>query len=78
MYVLGPGSLILIGQQGLGDFFRYWPLLTIVRRTVQIVNAGGKWQTVRQPLLVQYKQQANPLLSLKNNTPLVISGNAAR
>ncbi len=27
----------------------------------------------RQPLLVQYKQQANPLLSMNNYTPLVIS-----
>jgi hypothetical protein len=29
----------------------------------------------RQPLLVQYKQQANPLLSVNNYTPLVISRN---
>jgi hypothetical protein len=29
----------------------------------------------RQPLLVQYKQQANPILSMHNYTPLVISGN---
>ncbi len=32
-------------------------------------NVGGK----RQPLLVQYKQQANPPLSMNNYTPLVIS-----
>ncbi len=30
--------------------------------------------TQRQPLLVQYKQQANPLLSMNNHTPLLISG----
>jgi hypothetical protein len=35
-------------------------------------NAGGKSQKQRQPLLVQYKQQANPLLSMHNYTPLVI------
>jgi len=38
-------------------------------------NARGKWQIQRQPHLVQYKQQANPLLSMHNYTPLVISGN---
>ncbi len=38
-------------------------------------KAGGKWQIQRQPLLVQYKQQANPPLSMHNYTPLVISGN---
>jgi hypothetical protein len=37
-------------------------------------NAGGKRPMQRQPLLVQYKQ-ANPLLSMNNFTPLVISGN---
>jgi hypothetical protein len=36
-------------------------------------NAGGKRPMQRQPLLVQYKQQANPLLSMNNYTPLVIS-----
>jgi hypothetical protein len=29
----------------------------------------------RQPLLVRYKQQANPLLSMNNYTPLLISMN---
>jgi hypothetical protein len=28
----------------------------------------------RQPLLVQYKQKAKPILSMHNYTPLVISG----
>jgi hypothetical protein len=37
-------------------------------------NAGGKRPIQRQPLLVQYKQQANPLLSMHKNNPLVISG----
>jgi hypothetical protein len=41
-------------------------------------NAGGKSPKQRQPLLVQYKQQANPLLSMHNYTPLLIffSGNS--
>jgi hypothetical protein len=39
------------------------------------VNAGGKRPIQRQPLLVQYKQQANPLLSMNNYNPLMISGN---
>jgi hypothetical protein len=38
-------------------------------------NAGGKRLIERQPLLVQYKQQANPLLSMHNYAPLVISRN---
>jgi hypothetical protein len=36
---------------------------------------GEKLQIQHQPLLMQYKQQANPLLSMHNYTPLVISGN---
>jgi hypothetical protein len=38
-------------------------------------NAGGKRPIQRQPVLVQYKQQANPHLSMNNYIPLVISGN---
>ncbi len=38
-------------------------------------NAWGKWQIQRQPLLVQQKQQANPLWSTHKYTRLVISGN---
>jgi hypothetical protein len=38
-------------------------------------NAGGKQPIQRQPLLEQYKQQANPLLSMNNYSPLVISWN---
>jgi hypothetical protein len=36
-------------------------------------NAGGKLPVQRQLLLEQYKQQANPLLSIHSYTPLVIS-----
>jgi hypothetical protein len=38
-------------------------------------SAGGKRPIQRQLLLVQYKQQANPLLSMNNYTPLAISSN---
>jgi hypothetical protein len=38
-------------------------------------NVGGKRPIQRQPLLMQYKQQANPLLSTHNYTPLAISRN---
>jgi hypothetical protein len=34
-------------------------------------NAGGKQPTQRQLPLVQYKQQAHPLLSIHNYTPLI-------
>ncbi len=36
-------------------------------------KARGKRSIQRQTLLVQFKQQANPLLSMNNYTPLVIS-----
>jgi hypothetical protein len=35
----------------------------------------GKRPIQRQPLLVQYKQQANPILLMHNYTPLLNSGN---
>jgi hypothetical protein len=42
-------------------------------------NAGGKQQPMQRQLLLllllQYKQQANTLLSIHNYTPLVISRN---
>jgi hypothetical protein len=38
-------------------------------------NARGKRPTQRKPFLVQYKQQANPLLSMNNYTQVVISVN---
>jgi hypothetical protein len=38
-------------------------------------NAEGKQPIQRQLLLVQYKQQASPLLLTHNYTPLVISRN---
>ena len=38
-------------------------------------DAGGKWPMLRQPHLVQHKQQANLLLSMHSYTPLLISRN---
>jgi hypothetical protein len=63
-------------QQGLGHFFWYRPLLHIGWRVVQVyANAGGTQLIKGQLLLVQYKQQANALLSIHNYTPHVISKN---
>jgi hypothetical protein len=71
-------SLLLIGQQGFGKFLQvsglasHWldncanfpPTLEEMNQYLQ-----------RQLLLVQYTQQANPLLFTHNCTPLVISRN---
>jgi hypothetical protein len=58
------------------DFFSYRPLLLIGWRIVQILRQRrGKQQIQRPLLLVQYKQQANPLISMDKYTPLVISRN---
>jgi hypothetical protein len=57
-------------SSGIGSYF---PLTGDLR--IFYANAGGKRPIQRQPLLVQYKQQANPLLSMNNYTPLMISGN---
>ncbi len=69
-------SLFLNGQQDLVDFFRYQPLLPIGWRIVQILRQRrGKQQIQRQLLLVQYRQKANPYISLNKYAPLVISRN---
>jgi hypothetical protein len=49
--------------------------LTLAEGLCKLYNNAGKLQIQRQPFLVQYKQQANLLLSMHNYTPLVISGN---
>ncbi len=67
-----------MGPQGLGDFFGYRPLSTIGWRIVQILRQRQRKTTnivQCQPLLMQYKHQANPLLSVNSFTPLVISRN---
>ncbi len=67
--VLVQVSLLLIVQQilascWLDDCANCMPTPRKMTNTVQ-----------HQPLLVQYKPQANPILSMHNYTPLVISGN---
>jgi hypothetical protein len=64
----------------LQDFFTYRPLLpigcTIHGELCKFyANTGGKQSIQRQLLLVQYKHQANPLLSMANYSPLGISKN---
>jgi hypothetical protein len=70
-------SLLLIGQQGYADFFRYRPLLRIGWRILQFyAKARGKRLIQRhQPLLLQYKNQANSLLSMNIYIPLMIIRN---
>jgi hypothetical protein len=69
-------SLVLFGLQGLGHFFRHRPCSPLAGGLCKFYdNAGGKQPIQRQLLLVQNKQQANPLLSMHNYTPLVISRN---
>jgi hypothetical protein len=52
------------------------PLLPIGLLTGKIVRQRRRKMAIqRQPLLLQYKQQANPLLSVHNYTPLVIRRN---
>jgi hypothetical protein len=68
-------SLLLFSKQGLGHFFRYrpfFPLAGLEDCANFTLYAGGKQPMQRQILLMQYKQQANPLLSIDNYTPLVI------
>jgi hypothetical protein len=50
-----------------------WGIVAILRQTPE-ENDEYK----HQPLLVQYKQQANQLLSMHNYTPFVISGNVKK
>jgi hypothetical protein len=57
-------SLLLIGQQGLVDFFSsgVGPCLPLTGGLCKFyANAGGKRRIQHQPLLVQYKHQANLL-----------------
>ncbi len=61
---------------GLGNFFRYWNLLPIGWRIMQNLHQRRRKTTNTAPTdLVQHKQQANPLISMHNYTPLVIRGN---
>jgi hypothetical protein len=66
---------LLIGQQGLGAFFGYRPLLPIGLRIAPTLEENIQRSAKCQLLLVQCKQHANPVLSRNNYTPLVISRN---
>ena len=50
-------SLPLIGQQGLGDFFRYRPLLPIGWRIVQILRLRQRKTTNTAPITLSAKQE---------------------
>jgi hypothetical protein len=63
--------LLLIGQQGLVDFFRNRPLRPIGWRIVQILRKGKTTNTA-PTILMKYKHQANSLLSMNNYTPLLL------
>jgi hypothetical protein len=56
--VLNQVSLLLIGQQELGHFFRYRPLLPIGWRTVQIVPQRRRKMTSTAPTTLSAKQAA--------------------
>ncbi len=69
-------SLLLIGQQGWDISSGIDPCFPFPGGLCKFyANAGGKRPVQRQPLLVECKQQSNPLLSMNNYTPLVIGGN---
>jgi hypothetical protein len=71
-------SLLIIGQQGLVDFFDIGiePCFLLTGGLCKFyANAGGKEPIHRQPLLVQYKHQTTRLLSMKSFTSFVISIN---
>jgi hypothetical protein len=70
-------SLLFIGHQGYVNFLSgISPGFLLAGGFCKFyANAGEKRPIQRQPLLVQYKHQANPRLSMDNYTPLVISRN---
>ncbi len=70
-------SLLLIGLRGLGTFLQASALASFGLEDCAnfTPTPGENDQLSRQLLLVQFKQQANPLLSMHNYTPFVISGN---
>jgi hypothetical protein len=52
-------SLLLIGQQDLVDFFRYWPLLPIGRRIVQVLRQRRRKTTNTAPITFSAMQAAS-------------------
>ncbi len=76
--VLSPGFLASYWSPGFGTFLQVSALASHWMEDCANFTPTpylGKWQIQRQKLLVQYKQQANLLLSMHNYTPLVIRGN---
>jgi hypothetical protein len=69
--------LLCIGQQSLGDFFRYWPLLPLGWRIVQILRQRRRKTTNTAPIIVSAMQAASQsnFNKMNNNIPLVISWN---
>jgi hypothetical protein len=60
-------------EQDLLDFSGIGPFFPLTGGLCKFyTNAGRKQQIERRLLLVQYKQQANPLLSMNTYTTLVI------
>jgi hypothetical protein len=53
-------SLLLIGQKGLGHFFRYRPLLSIGRRIVQILRQRRRITTNTEPTTLSAIQASSP------------------
>jgi hypothetical protein len=69
-------SLLLIGQQGLVDFFRYRPLLPIGWRIVQILRQHGRKTTNIAPTTLSAIQAASQSTFVDTQiTQLVISRN---
>jgi hypothetical protein len=73
---LSPGFLAFNWSAGFGTFLQVSALASHWLEDCANFTATPEETThQRQPLLVQFKQQANPLLSMHNYTPLLISGN---
>jgi hypothetical protein len=69
-------SLLLIGQQGLVDFFRYRPLLPIGLRIVQILLQRRRITTNTAPTTLSAIQAASQSTFVDTQiTPLVIGSN---
>jgi hypothetical protein len=65
-------SLLFIGRQGLGHFFRYQPLLSIGRRIVQILRQGLWKTTITAPITLSAIQAEKQ--SILINTQLYSTG----
>jgi hypothetical protein len=69
-------SLLLIGQQGLVDFFRYWPVLPIGWRIVQIIRQRLRKTASTAPTTLSAIQAASQCTIVNTHySPLVISRN---